>query len=495
MIPLAKILADPFYGPLWPLLGWEGLQEAGFFEDQAPAPLNYLDSLNWCCTPFHLPSAKTAKPCVLLSTGAHCPPHAGHIEAMLQARHHLQQQGYEVLAGYLSPGHDEYIQAKTGAQALDIHQRLALLQELILSQGQGDWLRVDPWEGLFNTVAINFTLVIARLQAYLSRHWGQEIPVFYVCGADNARFALSFLLQGQAVVVGRPGYEQPWQHYRQRLGHLAHVHWVWANNPLSSTALRAQQGIKPRSSTCTLLLRLEEQDAREQPLLSLLQTHFEQVKIQTLREQRSRFEQYLKREVGLISLDAFLLGDFSLAISRAYDYFGQCFLGFVPRPGAPDLSVQVAALPKGRYWLLDDDSHTGRTLAFAQALLEAAGLEIEGWQTLQGQEQGAEILDARDFCLAAPQGGLVLSWKGRALRLPYCYPYVCPRVRASIGRPMAFSRSVWVLNRDYFRALPLKVGDLEVGQKAFFMALGFAEDLSLATLCEWHFAFLLAFSD
>lgn len=496
MIPLAKILADPFYGSLLPLLGWEGLQEAGFFEDQAAAPVDYGPSLSWCCTPFHLPPIETAsKPCVLLSTGAHCPAHAGHIEAMLQARAHLQAQGYAVLAGYLSPGHDEYIRQKTGDQALDIHQRLALLQDLILEQGQGDWLRVDPWEGLFNTVAINFTLVIARLQAYLSRHWGQEIPVFYVCGADNARFALSFLLQGQVVVVGRPGYEQPWQHYQERLQQYKNIHWVWANNPLSSTQLRAAQPKLPSRADCTLLLRLEEQDHRERPLLRLLEAHFAQVKVQTLGQQQARFAEFQAGAYPIISLDAFLLGDFSLAISRAYDYFGQHFLGFVPRPAALPLAEQVAALPKGAYVLLDDDSHTGRTLAFAQALLEAAGLEVAAWQTLQAQEQGAEVLDARDFCLAAPQGGLVLAWRGQLLRLPYCYPYVCPRIRASIAQPIAFSRSVWALNRDYFQALPHKVGDLEAVQKTFFVALGFAEDLPLAALCEWHFAFLSAFSD
>src|SRR5690606_22048126 len=126
------------------------------------------DSLNWLCTPFHFPEFdNTVQPCVLLSTGAFCPIHAGHIEMMTIAKKTVEANGYQVLGGYLSPGHDEYISQKAGERAIPIQQRIALIQKAIEASAESDWLMLDPWEGLFCSVAVNFTDVIERRETYL----------------------------------------------------------------------------------------------------------------------------------------------------------------------------------------------------------------------------------------------------------------------------------------------------------------------------------------
>jgi hypothetical protein len=54
----------------------------------------------------------TAPRVVLLSTGALNPVHLGHINAMVRAKAHLKQIGYDVVGGFMSPTHDDYVRPK-----------------------------------------------------------------------------------------------------------------------------------------------------------------------------------------------------------------------------------------------------------------------------------------------------------------------------------------------------------------------------------------------
>ncbi|MBS0286289.1 MAG: hypothetical protein JSR17_03285 [Proteobacteria bacterium] len=49
---------------------------------------------------------------VLVSTGAHNPPHPGHLQMLLAAKQKLTEQGYEVLETFTSPSHQQYIEMK-----------------------------------------------------------------------------------------------------------------------------------------------------------------------------------------------------------------------------------------------------------------------------------------------------------------------------------------------------------------------------------------------
>ena len=480
-----KIKKDSFYSALYPIFGDDGITEAGFFYDSDNYLTNPAESIDIPCTPFAFEGLKTAEnPAILLSTGAFCPAHIGHLEMMKLAKKVVENNGYQVLGGYFSPGHDEYINSKTGQEAIPIHYRIRLMQELISQNREGHWLAVDPWEGLFNQVAVNFTDVIERLELYLQKWTGRKIPVFYICGADNARFALTFLLKGNCVIMGRPGYVDRFEYYKNKLIQSKNVLWQEAENPENSSELRKNNPFE-KDKAKKLFLRVEGLDSRENEVIALLKPYFESVKIQYLSEQKVEFDR--KDKAGIISLDAMLSAAQNLEISRCYDLFGTRFLEFSERPGSLPLTEQALRFFKDkRYSLFDDDRHSGATLQFTSALLAQYGIDIKDFHTLSISTGMEETLDCRDFIIGGNQNGLVVKIGTELYRVPYIYPYCCPFVRASISDPMKFSKAVWTMNRDYFIKDKTLLGELPKIWQNLFGLLGFKTESSLAEICEWH---------
>jgi nicotinic acid mononucleotide adenylyltransferase len=493
-----KVKRDSYYNSLYPLLGQSGIEEAGFFYDSASTDIDINDSLNWLCTPFYFPKLPNTKnPCVLLSTGAFCPIHEGHIEMMTLAKKALEADGYEVLGGYLSPGHDAYISQKAGNDAIPIQKRIAAVQKMILEQNMQDWLMVDPWEGLFCSVAVNFTDVMQRLSNYLAQHLGQEIPVFYVCGGDNARFALTFMQKGHCVVVGRPPYEDAFLKYQKQFNKHPRIFWVEAHNPINSSAIRKETTIQTHRPS-RLQLRVEEQDERESQLIQLLSSHFEEIDLQYLSQQQQQFQQLEKHP--LISLDGLLPGDYNLQISRCFDFFGSRQLGYRARPGSPAIEQQLADIPMPNsdylFYLFDDDKHSGATEEFARRALQSIGIEIHQFISFQNQHEGNfETLDCRDFLIGGASNGLVVQLQDNPVRAPYCYPYCCPFIRASIFDSLRFSIAIWQLNADYFSTHNTPLKDIAPTSKQLFQYIGFEASTPMQTICTWHIEQLRQFLD
>jgi hypothetical protein len=75
-------------------------------EDDEPWPLPCI--IERCSTS----PQRDAPRVVLLSTGALNPVHIGHLNAMHRARAYLSLLGFHVLAGFLSPTHDNYVRPK-----------------------------------------------------------------------------------------------------------------------------------------------------------------------------------------------------------------------------------------------------------------------------------------------------------------------------------------------------------------------------------------------
>ena len=157
-----KIRRDPFFSLLHARRGEEAVMQAGFFFDDDPDDAR-LDDVDWLSTPppRRRPSGR-GRPVVLVATGAFCPIHDGHIAMMHRARAAAEIAGFDVLGGYLSPGHDAYIRLKCGDAAIPASVRLAACARAAEST---DWLSVDPWEALHRRVAANYTDVVARLRA------------------------------------------------------------------------------------------------------------------------------------------------------------------------------------------------------------------------------------------------------------------------------------------------------------------------------------------
>ncbi len=486
-----KIRRDPYLARLAERHGEEAVWASGFFLDEDEDDAS-LDDVDWRCTP--LPRSRGAggeRPAVLLSTGAFCPVHAGHIAMMESARTAAEGAGFDILGGYLSPGHDAYIRLKCGRAAIPAPERLRLCGDAARESG---WLSVDPWEALHRRVAVNFTDVAARLRAYLRAHLDPRVEVLYVCGGDNARFALAFLEEGGCVVVGRRGSSLEYSSWRARLSAHPRILWGEGEHPGASRLLRSAS--PPEQAKKSLVLRLEDDRAVRTLGLTTL-TRFQGELASLLSEHavvRAAPLQEPGQEAGIISLDAMLPSRHNLAVSRLFAPGGYQLLGHVPRPGAPPLDEQLAAIPRGVYTLRDDDRMTGGTLAAIRAILPTS-LSISNTCFAVPHDPDEEISDSRDFLLGADDGGLVIELpdgrgEGRSSvgRAPYILPYVDPAVRCCIppGQARVFSAKVWALNERMFLGTGLCVRDLPGPARATFGWLG--ESYPLDELCRWHIA-------
>lgn len=494
-----KLDRDPFYGALARRFGSDFVEEAGFFEDtdDRDAP---LDDTRLLCTPLGLAAANLEKsskpPAVILSTGAFCPVHQGHLDLMEVARARVEAEGYSVIGGYLSPGHEEYLRLKLGDEATSSSARLV---ECGAAISGSSWLMVDPWEALYRRVAVNFTDVVARLEAYLHAHLSKDVSVFYAFGGDNARFTLTFAERGHAVVVGRPGHEDVYARYRAHdLNRMnCRILWTESARKASSTEIRETEKLSRAARVrrpTRLALRCEDPVVApgssgawrdfQKGLSSLLGRWFEVV-------ERSEQKDDTVFDFPVISLDPLTPGDHTIEISRLYDVGGYTQRGYAPRPGAASFASQVEKIPDGDYVLFDDDVCSGGTVDAVRSLLREGTRVVRVKAAVHAKtgNEWQEVVDSRDFLVGAAKAGLVLSLPdGKLARGIYVQPYVDPSARCSIPpeRNLDFSIEVWRLNAKFYRQCPRRVLDIRAEQRSLLVRAGFGLDDSLSAVCDWH---------
>ena len=444
-----KILRDPFYYELFCTYGLEHILDAGFFFDTAKEDYDLWSSTDIMCTPYHFmeSSLKSAKkPCVLLTTGALSPVHSGHVEMMTASKEKLESLGWDVIGGYFAPGHDEYISSKLKDEAIPIHYRIKYILEKVK---EIDWLTADPWAGIFQTCDINFTDIIQRLQMYLLKHLGAQIPVFYVFGADNARFAKTFENRGHCVVTYRD------EHYENNFNDIKETERivkVYKPDPSSSTKVRKlHKWVKDdKNAFIRDTYQVEDIPRIESQLLELFKTRFDNIGYHSSELQDKKFEKLSKDKI--ITIDPYTNSELRIGVSRLYDCFGLTKLGFCNRPECKSFDEQISEIPKDTYFLHDDDIYTGETMAFAKDLLESSGITVAGFMSYTIGRRNEEIIDLRDFVYGSKYGGLVVKSKSdKNQRVPYIYPFVCPFIRSSVEDPMDFSIKVWEINMDNFK--------------------------------------------
>lgn len=445
-----KVLRDQQYYSLYCKYGLEHILDAGFFFDTAEENFDIWSSMDIMCTPYHFmeDKLKTAnKPCVLLTTGALSPIHSGHIEMMTASKEKLESLGWDVIGGYFAPGHDEYISSKLKDEAIPIHYRI----KYILDKTKDiDWLTVDPWAAIFQTCDINFTDIILRLQMYLSKHLGAQIPVFYVCGADNARFSKTFEEQGHCVVAYR---DEKCEDKYNDIVETDRIVKVYKPDASSSTKVRKLYKWKMDEKSAFIRDTYPIDDTPpkvEKELHKLFRTRFKHIGYQFSEVQDRHFAQLAGTKV--ITIDPYTFNKYRIGVSRLYDCFGLTKIGFCHRPEDSDFDTQIHDIPRGTYFLHDDDIYTGETMEFTKNLLESKGINIAGFISYTIGRKNEEVIDTRDFIYGSKYGGLVVKDnKGNNVRVPYIYPFVCPFTRSSIENPMDFSIKVWEINMNSFK--------------------------------------------
>jgi nicotinic acid mononucleotide adenylyltransferase len=491
---IQRLSIEPYYKDLYKQYGIDYCVDNGFFFNRNSVEINWLRHVEIPCTPINfLKKSDSKKKCILLSTGAHCPMHEGHIMAMEYSKQFLEKQGWDVIGGYLSPGHDEYIKDKTKEEYMPIHDRLDYANKLLRT----DWLAIDPWEGLFAPGAVNYTTVVYRLQQYIKYWLEEDITIFYVCGADNARFHRVFKgTDIQMCIVTRSGYD-----LSEMINDILDAGFYIAelNNDLSSTKVRKQpeyqKYLKQRHQPKQLFLRSHRTHV-EKRLYYLMQKYFSNVFINDINYQQDQFnEARHNKTCDILNLDSYIYGaEADLHISRLYDNFGQKKMGYTNRPGSPDLLIQFGIMIeqeriKSPVLLFDDDIHTGGTMKFVEEQLKEFYIETEGrFSLVTSNPNHAEILDARDFILGSEDGGLVTKIKGELVRVPYIYPFVCPKTRASINEPYEFSQYIWLLNYNYYKDTYRKLKDFP--HLSYFKYLGFDDESYMEDVCMYYHRFL-----
>lgn len=507
-----KIANDAFYKILYEQHGIQAVYEAGFFMDNATTPLIVDDCL---LTPvdkirknLDKYQINTGAPVyVLFVTGSFNPIHQGHVDMMERAKEYVEAQGHIVVGGYMSPSHDQYVRSKLSSEALSISHRMKLIVKAIANS---DWLMADSWEGVGIGYAVNFTSVYMRLENYLHKYIGTHVRLVYVSGGDNASFALAFANKGYCAIVQRDEHDQRWLSYQEhlRLRGKSNVFWVPGSHSASSSKIRqgdyallphgiSLNDVKP--TTCkSVSLRIETQRVVEHfagGSLSHKWTEFQENVVATFRKY-FQGDVYTHNIVSAtvedndIDLDIWSNHKHTFSITRCFDLGGYEQLGYVARPSAPSLEAQIASIPQGSYYLVDDDQVTGGTLRYIRSILPQ-NIQVLGHKFhADGQIPFAEdYADVSDFLFGAKNSGLtVLLPNGKTVRVPYMLPYLNPHIRSGLPADSvwAFSLEMWQHNLAFFQDTTCTVAELEAHGQDFALFLGATPETTILKIVQQH---------
>ena len=468
-----KVLRDKYYSEVYREYKDEDLLiKAGFVPD--PFTLEEIDyyNIDLLTTPFDKLKGNVndlKNPIVLLSTGGFYPIHDGHIKMMEEAKKVLSEDGYDVIGGYLSLSHDDYISTKP-YYISDQYERINEGREYLKNS---DWLMIDPWESIYVRTPINFTDVIERLQKYLQKYIDERIKIAYIFGGDNVEFMYCFKKNGIAVCLNRDGYNELFiKTMKIKNDNMYFIDNLNSSSLLSSRYIREKHSKKIisykdvgnyliRNESLLPLSNLIREDNKE--LLQQLQEEFLNkfmrllsncfdnkifIKVINMEFQLKDAYDYLQKQ-NTINLDSYFRGTYNLEVSRLFNVssYQDKYIKLIGRLGHETIEEQVKKIKNGSYVLVDDDSVTGRTLNSIKEKLPT-DVVISGTYLLANSinEKVFDVVDLRDFIIGTTNSGLVVKLpNGIYTRAPYVMPYVNLTTRASIppSRERDFSIAVW----------------------------------------------------
>lgn len=518
---LEKILKDKYYSEVYKkYLDIDTVIKAGFILDNFDLDEEFYN-LEFLTTPVskiieNLDKNKSSNPVVLLTTGGFDPIHDGHLYMMEFAKKALEKSGYNVIGGYFSPSHQNYVSTKPYCKK-STYERIELCQEVIKDSS---WLMIDPWESMYVRTYINFTDVIQRLELYLQKHVSCNIKVAYVFGGDNSEFMYCFENQGIGICVEREGYSNKFEEMKKM---FTGKNNFFINNKsivstYSSRTIRKRQVYNVSEKDYNIndgdyvirnegLIPLSHYKVEKNILQNAQNLFLDNLKILfsnifenklcikeiNMNEQLNIAETELKGK-NTISLDTYYKGTCSIETSRLFDIsdIQKNYIKLIGRLGFENIEKQIENIKDGKYILVDDDSATGKTIREIMSLLPER-INIEKIYLLASifNEKIFDIVDLRDFIIGAKNGGLVVRLPNKeVVRAPYMLPYVSLKSRATIPavKEMELSIKLWELNEEFYQNIggKIKLSQTDFGFRKLMNYVGFNGETLLTDICRWH---------
>ncbi|RUP43790.1 hypothetical protein BC936DRAFT_136732 [Jimgerdemannia flammicorona] len=139
---------------------------------------------------------------ILISTGAFCPVHLQHIRLFDAARAHIHATlpNHYVVAGYISPSHDDYVRGKLGENHISATHRIAMAN---LAVAASEWVDVDAWEAMGVDYFVDFPSVAVELRERV-----REAVLREGLQVDKERIAVWFLAGADLVVRAGGGFRR-----------------------------------------------------------------------------------------------------------------------------------------------------------------------------------------------------------------------------------------------------------------------------------------------
>jgi hypothetical protein len=77
---------------------------------------------------------------------------------MTKTKHYLEHvYHFNVIGGYLSPSHNDYVQEKLGNDCINSEHRIVMCQKAIVEEDQQHWLSVDKAECMGKELFVSST--------------------------------------------------------------------------------------------------------------------------------------------------------------------------------------------------------------------------------------------------------------------------------------------------------------------------------------------------
>lgn len=510
-----KVLRDEYYNLIYKKYNdIDLLFKSGFIKDTlTPEQINFINSYSTTLpiTPYNKLLGKiddNKKQIVLLSTGGFNPIHEGHIEMMELAKKELEKRGFDVIGGYFSISHRDYINTKKDVYNNEFER----LQNAQLKISNHEWLMIDPFESIFMPTYVNFTEIIKRLKIFLNKYLSKNIEIAYVFGADNAEFMYCFEQKGIGVCVNRDKNNNLFIKIKNK---LENPNCIFINNnsntsKLSSRNIRKKEIKKNKKYNGKYIIRNEEElpfnnlnynvkEAQKETFKlfqNILQLYLPEIKVipKILKHQLSKANVELENK-QTISLDTYFKGTYNLEVSRCFELSDKqlTYTNLIGR-NSLNLNQQIKNIIPGNYILVDDDTVSGNTLKTIINLLPK-NIIINDYYFLAQENDIFDVVDFRDFILGANNGGLMIRTKNEIFRVPYLYPYIDLNSRASIpiDKQLDFSLEILKLNLLFYKSIDdtIEIKDLSEDFQKLATYMGFKITDKIIDFINWHIEIIL----